>query len=127
MVITRKTVVVGIAVFVGLLHFVVGPGYDGPFPYFVHGYLIDILLPMAMYLVAGLVRHPFVGSSLVRLLAIFGVGATVETLQYFEIPVLGRTFDPVDYLMYAIGVGLGLILENGLLSRMPAKDEIQAQ
>ena len=40
---TWKQVVVGICLVVGLLHFVAGPGYDGPWPGFVRGYLIDIL------------------------------------------------------------------------------------
>jgi hypothetical protein len=49
----RKVVVVLIALAVGLLHFLTGPGYRGPLPWFVNGYLIDILLPFAMFLVLG--------------------------------------------------------------------------
>ena len=50
----RKVVVVVIAVAVGLLHFVTGPNYRGPFPVFVNGYMIDVLLPFAMVLVLGI-------------------------------------------------------------------------
>ncbi len=42
-----KTLVVAVALAVGLLHFVTGPNYHGPFRVFVNGYLIDILLPLA--------------------------------------------------------------------------------
>ncbi len=39
------------------------------------------------------------------------IGITVEGLQYFGIPILGRTFDPWDTVMYAIGTGLGLAID----------------
>jgi len=47
---TRKLLVTLIALIVGALHFVTGEQYQGPFPVFVNGYLIDILLPMALFL-----------------------------------------------------------------------------
>ena len=45
----KTFVVICIAVPVALLHFLTGPSYHGPFPEFVNGYLIDILLPFAFY------------------------------------------------------------------------------
>ena len=48
---SRKALVVGIAIGVGILHFFTGPEYRGPLRTFVTGYLIDILLPFAMYLI----------------------------------------------------------------------------
>ena len=42
-----------IAIGLGLLHFLTGSDYRGPFPLFVNGYMIDILLPFAMVLVLG--------------------------------------------------------------------------
>ena len=44
--ITRKVIVVFIAVVVGRLHFLTGPRYRAPFPAFVNGYMIDILTPI---------------------------------------------------------------------------------
>ena len=38
-------------------------------------------------------------------------GITVEGLQYLDIPILGRTFDPWDLVMYAIGIGAGLAID----------------
>ena len=57
---TPKPFMVGIALFVGLLHIIIGPRYGGPFPLFVHGYLIDILLPFSMFLLAGLIFEALV-------------------------------------------------------------------
>jgi hypothetical protein len=55
-------------------------------------------------------------------LAVFLIGFSVETLQYFDIPVLGSTFDPLDYLMYALGALLGLITDIILFPVRP-KDQ----
>jgi hypothetical protein len=109
-----------IAVAVGLLHFLTGPGYRGPFPVFVNGYMIDILLPFAMYLVLGIANQSILRSGVARGGFVFAVGAVTETLQYFGVPIFGRTFDLLDYLMYGIGIGLAALFEGVVLSRIPA-------
>jgi hypothetical protein len=118
--INRRVIVVFIAVLVGLLHFLTGPGYRGPFPAFVNGYMIDILLPFAMYLVLGIAKQSVLRSGIARGGFVFAVGATTETLQYFGVPIFGRTFDVLDYLMFGIGVGLAAAFEWVVLSRIPA-------
>jgi hypothetical protein len=35
----------------------------------------------------------------------------VETSQYYGFPIFGSTFDPLDILAYAVGVGLGVLLD----------------
>ena len=96
---------------VGALHFVTGKNYQGPFPVFVNGYLIDILLPMTLFLLMGLIENRLVGSTLFRALAVFGFGCLVEASQYFRRPFFGSTFDPLDILAYAGGVALGILFE----------------
>jgi hypothetical protein len=112
-------VVVGIALAVGALHFVTGPSYQGPFRPFVNGHLIDIVLPFAMFLVLGIPDHTTLRRPLLRAILVLGVGVTTETLQYFGAPIFGRTFDPLDYLMFGIGVGGGVVFERTVLSRLP--------
>ena len=118
-IINRKIIVVVIAIVVGLLHFITGPGYRGPFPAFVNGYMIDILLPFAMYLVLGIARQSILRSRLARGLFVFSIGAVTETLQYFGVPIFGRTFDWLDYLMYGFGIALGVVVERVVLSKIP--------
>jgi hypothetical protein len=113
---SRKIVVVIIALAVGLLHFVTGPGYTGPFPVFVNGYLIDILLPFAMFLVLGLVDLPILRSRVGRACAVFGVGAFAETLQYAGVPLFGQTFDWLDYVMFGVGIVMAVIFEGAVLT-----------
>ena len=57
-----------------------------------------------------------------RFVLVFGVGAVAETLQYFGVEVFGRTFDPIDYVMFAVGIVCAVIFERAVLSR-PQKAE----
>ena len=116
---SSKVLVAGIAVGVGLLHFATGQGYRGPLRPFVTGHLINILLPFAMYLVLGIADYAVLRSRTARGAFVFGVGALTETMQYFGVPIFGRTFDPLDYLMFGIGVMGAAIFEWAVLSRLP--------
>ena len=116
----RKLLVVGIALGVGALHFLTGPAYRGPLPVLVNGYMIDILLPFAMYLVLGVADQALLRSDVARGVLVFGIGAVTETLQYFGVPIFGQTFDLWDYSMFAIGIGLAAVFERVVLSRMSA-------
>ena len=116
----RKAIAVSIAVIVGLLHFITGPSYHGPFRAFVNGYMIDILLPLAMYLVLGVNVQPIARSGIARGTFIFAIGAITETMQYFGVPIFGRTFDSLDYLMFGIGIGLAALFERIMFFNTPA-------
>ena len=117
---TQKHVVVGIAILVALLHIPGGPGYTGPWKPFVTGYLIDILLPFAVYLLLGTVRVEALRRWWIRVLLVFTVGAVSEILQYFGVPIFGRTFDPLDFAAFATGLLEAYAFEKLLLSRLPA-------
>lgn len=118
--ITRKMIIVLISLGVGLLHFVTGTAYSGPFPLFVNGYLLDILLPFSMVLLLSLVEWKFVQNSIVRALTVFLIGSLSETLQLIGVPLFGRTYDPLDYLMFAIGVLLAIAFEKLVLVKFPS-------
>jgi hypothetical protein len=93
---------------------------------FVNGYLIDILLPFAMFLVLGLADQAILQSRVVRGASVFAVGAVTETLQYFDVPIFGRTFDWLDYVMFGTGIGLAAIFERAVLARVPTARAPQA-
>lgn len=113
----KKLTVTLIALAVGLLHFVTGEDYRGPFSAFVNGYLIDILLPMTLYLLLGLFTVKWIHSTLFRVAFVFLFGCVVETSQYLGYPLFGCTFDLLDILAYACGVGLGAFLDLFLFPR----------
>lgn len=119
-----KLIVVIISVFVGLLHFLIGPNYSGPLPEFVVGYLMDILLPMNLYLLFQLsfrnktsVRSSRIFASLFTIVFAFWV----EFLQFKGISILGNTFDKIDLVMYLLGVLLGLLIDLYLLEKLEVK------
>ena len=112
---TRKTIITFIALTVGALHFITGKDYQGPFPNFVNGYLIDILLPMTLFLLMSLFQNQVVRSTLFRACAVFGFGCFVEASQYFGRPIFGSTYDSLDIFAYAGGVALGALFDLVLL------------
>ena len=110
----------GISITVGLLHFLIGPHYQGPFRSFVTGYLIDLLLPMNTYLLGQLLlRKNFCvkQSRILVGLGTFAFGALVEYLQHLGLDFLGNTYDPRDLCMYALGVGMGLGIDSLILDQ----------
>ena len=114
----HRVIVVAICLGVSGLHFVTCPSYDGPFPAFVNGYLIDLLLPFAMCLLLGIQNFKVFRGRAIRLVLVFSVGFVSETLQYFGVPLFGNTFDPLDYLMFAAGIGGAFVFECLVLSRI---------
>ena len=112
--------IVSISLFVGLLHFVIGTDYQGIFKHFIRGYLIDILLPMNLYLLLQISLRKNISVNKARIIStIITVvfGTIVEILQLYKIEFLGRTFDPWDLLMYVIGVGLGIIIDLTIIDK----------
>ena len=115
---TKKLAITGIALAVGALHFITGENYQGPFLVFVNGYLIDILLPMTLYLLLSLFESKLIRAPLFRACTVFGFGCFVEASQYFGYPIFGSTFDPFDILAYASGVFLGILLDLVIFPRL---------
>lgn len=114
----KRVVVVGIVVPIALLHFFTGSAYHGPWPELVNGYLMDVLVPLAFYLLLCLPEIPQLQPWPVKALLVFGAAASVEIAQFFGIPILGRTFDPLDFATYALGVGLAVLLDVVVLPRL---------
>jgi hypothetical protein len=115
---TKKWIITLVALTVGALHFVTGEQYQGPFPTFVNGYMIDILLPMVLFLLMGLFQNRIIRMPLFRASVVFAFGCIVEISQYFGRPFFGSTFDPLDILAYAGGVSLGVLLDLVIFPRL---------
>ena len=113
----NKPVLSILALTVAALHLLTGRNYQGPFPIFMNGYLIDILLPMVLFLLMGLFENRFIRSILFRACAVLGFGCMVEASQYLGYPLFGSTFDPLDILAYTGGVMLGILLDKLVFPR----------
>ena len=114
----KKTLITLIALIVAALHFLKGRISQGHFHVFVNGYMIDILLPMTIFLLMGLFHNRIIHGALFRAVAVFGFGCLVEFTQYLGRPIFGSTFDPLDILAYAGGVLLGVLLDLVLFPRI---------
>lgn len=110
----RKPVVIVICLVAASLHLVTGPDYAGPFRSFVTSYLIDLVLPFSLVLLlgVGLASVPIFCHPLARAGVVIGIGAIVEASQYLGIPFFGRTFDPLDLLMYTAGSAAAIVFER---------------
>jgi hypothetical protein len=117
--------VAGVNILIALLHFVTGPQYKGPLPGFVNGYLLDILIPLGFYLLLCLQKPELFNHWPVKAIPIFAAATAVEITQYFGMPILGQTFDPVDIVMYGVGVAIAVVLDTVILPRMVAFWEAQ--
>jgi hypothetical protein len=113
----KRFLITAIALIVAALHFLKGRIFQGQLHVFVNGYMIDILLPMTLFLLMGLFQNKTIRSPLFRASAVFGFGCFVEATQYFGHPVFGSTFDPLDIVAYAGGVLLGIFLDLVLFPR----------
>jgi hypothetical protein len=115
----RKTLlVVCVVVPIALLHFFTGSAYHGPYPEFVNGYLLNILVPLSFYLLLCLPEAPQLRPWQVKAVLIFGAASAVEIAQFLGLPVLGRTFDPRDFAAYGLGVVLAVLLDVVLFPRV---------
>ena len=113
-------IIVSFSIFIGILHFIIGPDSQGIFKHFIRGYLIDILLPMNLYLLLqiSLRKHITVNKSrVIGAIIPFAFGTMVEILQLYEINFLGRTYDSWDIVMYTIGIGFGIVFDLTIIDK----------
>lgn len=85
-----------------------------------HSYFADIAIPFGFYLLLVLLedRYTLFKKWYLKAGAVFVLCALSETLQYFGVFALARVFDPLDYLMYALGVALAAIVDRIIFTRV---------
>jgi uncharacterized membrane protein len=118
----RKSIsfIVGLSLLVALMHFIIGPHYNGIFKIFFRGYFIDLVLPMNLYLLLQISlrkKLSIVRSRVIGAIGTFSFGVVVELLQFLNIKFLGSTYDPLDIVMYGLGVMLGLLADYTIIEK----------
>jgi hypothetical protein len=87
---------------------------------FYYSYVADILIPLGFYFLLTLAeeKRGVLEGWWVKALIVFGLCMVSETLQGFGIYALARVFDPVDYVMYGIGVGLAVVVDRRVFTQL---------
>ena len=117
----RRVVIVSLMLLIATIHLMRAGRYLPAELYpFYAGYFSDIALPFGGYflLCAAEMQMPILRHWITKLLIAFLLPSLAETCQYFGIPVLGSTFDPLDYFMYGIGATLAVIVDTQIFFRI---------
>jgi hypothetical protein len=117
----RLAVVLSIVVLIALAHiFRIGSYLRGELYNFYYSYFSDFILPFGFYFLLCMSepQMPILRRWEAKLAIAFLMPSIAETCQYFGIPVLGSTFDPLDYFMYGIGAMLAVLVDTQVFSRI---------
>jgi len=126
----RTAVIAGVMLLIVLAYvFRLGTNARGRLFVLYYSYFADVTLPFYMYFLFCLVdtRVRFLLDWRLKAVLVFGVASFVEVLQALGVPLLGRTFDPLDFAMYAGGVLLAVLADRLLLERLRPRLPAQEQ
>jgi hypothetical protein len=116
----RVAVVISIVALIAVVHiFRIGSYLQGELYKLYYSYFSDFILPFGFYFLLCMnePHMPILRRWEAKLAIAFLMPSIAETCQYFGIPVLGSTFDPLDYLMYGIGAMLAAAVDTQVFSR----------
>jgi len=137
----RTAVAVSVLLLIALVHvFRLGACLRGRLFVLYYSYFSDIAIPFGMYFLMCLLEArvraifysdapeevkrkvstvlTFLSDWRRKALLVFGVASFTEVLQGFGVPLLGRTFDPLDFAMFAGGVLLAVLVDRLVLDRL---------
>jgi hypothetical protein len=117
----RRSVIVSMMLLIALAHIIdIGRHLQGTLFNLFKSYFSDIVLPFGFYFLLSMEeqRISVLKRWEAKLVIMFVIPSIAETCQYFGIPVLGSTFDPLDYLMYAIGATFAAIVDTQVFPRI---------
>jgi hypothetical protein len=117
----RRIVILSIALLVAAVHVVGGRRFLQDDAYLLYAsYFSDLALPFTFYFLLCMAEFnvPGLHHWAVKAAVVFLMAAAAETCQYFGVAVLGATFDPLDYGMYALGAALAALVERQVFARV---------
>ena len=114
-------VIIIIQVMSALIHiFRLGQIFNGELYLLYYSYFSDLIIPFGFYflLCANEFSIVFLRDWRVKSIIIFSVTTITEIGQYFGIHLLGVTFDPIDIIMFGVGVTLAAVFDKQVFSRI---------
>lgn len=117
----KRALVVSIIMVIALIH-LMSPGraLDDPLRQYYQGYFSDIVIPFGFYflLCVSEIQFAVLRPWYTKAFATFSLAASAEVLQGFGIHFIGTTFDPLDFVMYALGVSAAALLEQRVFTQV---------
>lgn len=117
----KKKIIVVIALLIISCIFLIGTDWaDETTHRLFHSYFADIAIPFGYYLLLVLLEEKFATMKkwYIKAIAVFTLCSISETLQYFGVYALAIVFDPMDYVMYALGVLLAVFTDRIVFKRI---------
>lgn len=116
----RRMLITGIMLLIAAAHVInLRQHLQPPLAALHSSYFSDLVMPFGFYFLMCLnePHWPLFRRWDTKAGAVFLMASTAETLQYLGVPLLGSTFDPLDYAMYAIGAISAAIVDVQVFSR----------
>ncbi len=117
----RLAVIFSIVALVAAIHILrLGSYFQGELYNFYYSYFSDFILPFAFYFLFCLyeLHAPILRHWQAKLAIVFLLPSIAETCQYFGIPILGSTFDPLDYFAYGLGAASAALVDVHVFARV---------
>jgi hypothetical protein len=110
----RITVGISINLLIATIHiFRLGSYLNGDLYILYYSYASDILIPIAFYFLLCMndVQIRFLRKWYAKAFIVFALATFAEVMQAFGVYMLGITFDPVDIIMFGIGVVIAAFMD----------------
>ena len=117
---SKRAIVILIQIVIGSFHaFRFGRVLSGQWSRIYSSHFSDVVIPFGVYFLLTLSeeRMPLFRSWSGKAGTILVLTTAAEVAQYFGLYVLGVTFDPLDVVMYAVGVLLAAFLDVKVFAR----------
>ncbi len=117
---SRIIIAICILLIIALIHiFRVGSTLQGSLYTLYYGYFSDIIIPFGMFflLYFNEIHIPLLRKWQAKAILVFGIASSTEIMQACGVPLLGQTFDPLDFVMFGTGVLLAVAVDQCLINR----------
>ena len=111
----RMTVAILVILLIAAIHiFRVGSFLSGRLFVLYYSFFSDIVIPIAIYFLLCIndITLPFLKGWRTKATLVFLIATATEIAQGIGIPLLGNTFDIVDFVMFGIGTVIAVGLDN---------------
>ncbi|MBI9049124.1 MAG: hypothetical protein JEZ00_06885 [Anaerolineaceae bacterium] len=116
----RRFIIICLMMLIAIAHLLnIGAYIEGTSYIFYASFFSDIFLTFGAYflLCAAEITIPYLRPWAIKGFIAFIIPSIAEICQYFGIPVLGVTFDQLDYIMYAIGALSAIFVDRLVFTR----------